>query len=174
MAGTLWRALRAVTVRDSACTGNGLRSVGSTRVLPEMPFSSPGKFPLTEGRVFFLPSAFVSCIRHCPLSVSLEGCLHLSLSLHDFPLFVWFYFASWFLSTLVILLVCLSLLPFLLGCVLIFLPLSVSNSDPNPAPHFSPSACFHGSSSSLSVLLSAWLHLCGSTHGPDSSGFSVK
>ena len=184
-------------------------------------FSSPGKFPLTEGRfqgknqkpLFFSYLHFFPCICPLLLSVSSVCFLHLCPSLDGFPLFVQFYFASWSLSVLVtIILLCLSLLlPFTAACSNLLASLFPTRI-PHPTPltctssasflsclsashlpltahvglshsagsrfsllaYFSPRACLRCSSFSLSVLPSAWLYLCGSAHGPESPGFSVK
>lgn len=171
--GALWPALRAPTPRESAFIGNGVQICQKPRATARNAFLQPWEVPTGRGEVsspicisFLHPSPPTFCVLR-GLSPSFSPSDASSLCLVLFCLLVLVNTCHSSLSVSppcpCFLAVCSNL-----PCLSLFPPLI-----PHPAPPFPHRACLRGSPSCWSVL-SAWLHLCGSTHGPGSSEFFVK
>lgn len=135
-------------------------------VPPWMASLSLSNFILPLGLCQYLSlSYFFVCLSSCPsqlrVLISLPLCFQLGFHI---PL----------LSLLLALRPFFSVsLPLICPAAHVGLSHSASSRFSFPA-YFSPRACLRCSSFSLSVLPSAWLYLCGSAHGLESPGFSVK
>lgn len=170
--GALWPALRAPTLRDSAFTGNGVQICQKPKGTARNALLQPWDVPTDRGEVsspICLSLLHPSSPTFCVLRVLSPSFSPADASSLDLVLFCLLVLVNTCHTSLSVAPPCASFLAVCsnLPCLSLFPTLI-----PHPAPPFSR-ARLRGSPSCWSVL-SAWLPLCGSTHGPGSSEFFVK